>query len=325
MKRNLLLAEFARTHWALEQSTFAALSGVMNRWSNGISPDANTLEKIRADQGVRAARRGASAQVAGGGIAVLNIFGVIVPRGNLIDDVSGPGACSLETVTSQFRAAMADPVVSQLLLNFDSPGGSVAGVPELADEIFKARAKKPIVGISNSLCASAAYWLASQCGQMFCTTSGEIGSIGVYTQHVDESVALEKSGLNVSFVSAGRYKTEGSSIEPLTVEARAAIQKTIDGFYSLFTQAVARGRGVSVSQVRDGMGQGRCLMAADGLSQKMVDGVATFDEVISRMRSKTIGQLSTGSRLASAKAALALAYPPKTANRNQLALQLMKA
>jgi len=92
-----------------------------------------------------------------------------------------------------------------------------------------------------------------------------------------------------------------------------------------FTADVARGCGVPVAKVVNGFGQGRCLTANDALAAGMINGVATFDEVIARMRSKTIGQLPTGSRLASAKAALALAYPPKTANRNQLALQLMKA
>jgi len=324
MKRNLLIAEFARSFWALEPSTLSTLTSVLRNWSTGTAPSADTLAQIRADQGTRGARRGAAAQVAGG-IAVLPLYGIITQRGNQVDNISGPGGCSTQQFTQSLRAALADPAVGQILIDIDSPGGAVTGTPELAAEIFNSRGKKPIIGIANSLAASAAYWIGTQCNQLYCTPSGEVGSLGVYCQHVDESQALEAAGLVVSTISAGQFKTELASNQPLSPEARAALQKSINTYYNQFTADVARGCGVPVAKVVNGFGQGRCLTANDALAAGMINGVATFDEVIARMRSKTIGQLPTGSRLASAKAALALAYPPKTANRNQLALQLMKA
>lgn len=324
MKRHLLISEFARMTWALEPSVLSTLTSVLRNWSSGTAPSADTLSQIKVDQGTRGTRRGAASQVAGG-IAVLPLYGVITQRGNQVDNISGPGSCSTQQFSQSLRAALADPAVGQILIDIDSPGGSVTGTPELFTEIFNSRGKKNIIGVANSLAASAAYWIGSACSELYCTPSGEVGSIGVYCQHVDESQALEAAGLVVSTISAGTYKTELASNQPLSPEARAAVQKSINTYYDQFIAAVARGRGVPVAKVVNGFGQGRCLTANDALAAGMINGVATFDEVIARMRSKTIGQLSTGSRLASAKAALALAYPPKTATRNQLALQLMKA
>ena len=62
------------------------------------------------------------------------------------------------------------------------------------------------------------------------------------------------------------------------------MQSRVDDYYASFTKAVARGRGVPIAQVRDGMGQGRVLGADAALADGMVDGVATFDEVVRRMR-----------------------------------------
>jgi ClpP class serine protease len=61
------------------------------------------------------------------------------------------------------------------------------------------------------------------------------------------------------------------------------MQSRVDDYYAAFTKAVAKGRGVPITQVRDGMGQGRVLGADAALAQNMVDGIASFDQVLSKM------------------------------------------
>lgn len=300
MKQSLLLAEFANTPWALHPAAMHKLLGVLTRWNAGLQASPEVMAAIAVDKQAREARRQAATQASasnGGGIAVLPLYGVITQRGNMADDVSGPGSCSVQQFTSQFRAAIADPSVGQVLIDFDSPGGSVYGVDELASEIYQARGKKPVIGISNALCASAAYYVASQCDELYCTPSGEVGSIGVYTAHMNMSKAMEDDGVAVSLISAGKYKVEANPYGPLDDEARAAIQASVDGYYSMFTKAVARGRGVSIGAVRDGMGQARCLSATDSLTENMIDGVASFDDVIKGMQKN----MRTGRTSASAE------------------------
>jgi len=160
---------------------------------------------------------------------------------------------------------------------------------------FRGAAKtKPVIGVANSLSASAGYWLMSQCSKAYVTPGGEVGSIGVWMAHEDWSKAMSDSGVVTTMVSAGKFTVEGNPYEPLGEDARAFMQSRVDDYYGAFVRAVARGRGVGVQQVRDGMCQGRVLGADEALAQGMVDGVAPVTEIVRRMQR----QMKASSRLA---------------------------
>ena len=307
MNHQLLVAEFLATPWALMPERLHALASVVMRWSAGIAADTDNLVRIQADRVIRETRRQASTAQSSGGIAVLPLYGIVTQRGNMVDDVSGPGTTSTQQFSSALRQLLADDTVGQILIDIDSPGGSVYGVAELADEIQSARAQKPVVAVANSLAASAAYWIGCSASEFYVTPGGEVGSIGVWQAHQDFSRALDEAGVKTTLISAGKFKVEGNPYSPLDDEAQSFMQSRVDDYYAAFTKAVARGRGVPISQVRDGMGQGRVLGADAALAQNMVDGVATFDEVIKKMRRAARQPAPQGaSRLKQARDALAL-------------------
>ncbi len=307
MNHQLLVAEFLATPWALMPERLHALAGVVMRWSAGAAVPPEAMTQIQAEREARQARRQATAAQSTGSVAVLPLYGVITQRGNMVDDVSGPGSTSTQQFAAALRTLLADDSVSQILIDIDSPGGSVYGVAELADEIQSARAQKPVVAIANSLAASAAYWIGCAASEFYVTPGGEVGSIGVWQAHQDFSKALEEAGVKTTLISAGKYKVEGNPYSALDEEAQAFMQSRVDDYYAAFTKAVAKGRGVPISQVREGMGLGRVLGADAAVQQSMVDGVATFDEVLSRMRraAKSTATASP-SRLQRAKQSLAL-------------------
>lgn len=234
-----------------------------------------------------------------GSIAVIQVFGSIVQRASQL----GPceGGTGTEDIGNALQMALADSSVTQILMEFDTPGGSVFGVGELGAQINSAKAQKPIFGIANSMAASAGYWLLAQCSEAYCTPGGMVGSIGVYGAHQDISKALDDAGVKITLVSAGKYKTEGSPYEPLGDDARANMQESIDSYYSMFTKAVAKGRNVGIDQVRDGMGQGRIMQADAAMKAGMIDGVATFGEVVKKMARAQQAQRSGRSALAAAR------------------------
>jgi signal peptide peptidase SppA len=283
MKNQLLVAEFMATPWALMPERLSALATVISRWSQGVPASDAAMFQVQTDRVLRDTRRQTSAAISGGGIAVIPIYGVITQRGNMVDDVSGPGMVSTQIVTQMLRLAVADEAVSQILLDIDSPGGSVYGVSELGDAILSAHAQKPVVAIANSLAASAAYWIGSQAGEFYVTAGGEVGSIGVWQAHQDYSKAMDEAGVKTTLISAGKFKVEGNPYAPLDEEAQGFMQSRVEDYYAAFTKAVAKGRGVPITQVRDGMGQGRVLGADAALAQNMVDGIASFDQVLSKM------------------------------------------
>jgi signal peptide peptidase SppA len=305
MKKQLLVAEFLATPWALMPERLNAMYGVIARWSVGNIASDETMQRIQNERLLRDTRRQAASAISSGGIAVIPLYGVVTQRGNMVDDVSGPGSVSTQQFAAALRQALTDETVSQILIDIDSPGGSVYGVSELADEIASARTQKPVVAIANSLAASAAYWSGCSASEFYVSPGGEVGSIGVWQAHFDYSQAFATEGVKPTLISAGKYKVEGNPYAPLDEEAQAFMQSRVDDYYTTFTKAVARGRGVPISQVRDGMGQGRVLGADAAFAQNMVDGIATFDDVVKKMRrdAKTPAR-SKVSRLAHAQRAL---------------------
>jgi signal peptide peptidase SppA len=284
MSRELLVAEFMSTPWALMPKRLASLHSVLMRWSQSVPASSQTRETVAADRAARDARSMASASSSSGGIAVLPLYGVVMQRGNMVQDVSAPGVTSTQVFSKALKAALQDGGVSQILIDIDSPGGSVYGVAELADEILAARKIKPIVAIANSMAASAAYWIGCSASELYVTPGGEVGSIGVWQAHQDMSAALDYAGIKTTLISAGKYKTEGNPYAALDEDATAFLQSRVDDYYGAFVAAVAKGRGVGVASVRDGMGQGRVLGADAALAQRMVDGIATMPEVIRKMQ-----------------------------------------
>jgi len=97
------------------------------------------------------------------------------------------------------------------------------------------------------LCASAGYWIGSQCNKLIAVPSADIGSIGVFMLHIEASRMFEKVGITPTFVYAGENKTEANSMEPLSPKAKTFLQREVDETYLQFLSVVARGRGVPVT------------------------------------------------------------------------------
>jgi signal peptide peptidase SppA len=300
MRYGRVITEIYRKPWAILPEKFAVIEEIVALRASGKTFSEKEI-RARLAPHLEAAAGRSGAQTYGV-VAVIPIYGVISQRISLMTQVSG--GASVEKITSQFRQALADSSVQAIVFDVDSPGGAVEGVPELAEEIFKSRGKKKTVAVANGLAASAAYWLASAAGEFVVAPSGEVGSIGVFCAHEDLSAALEKQGIKISLISAGKYKTDGNSYEPLTPEARADMQAKVNTFYEMFVKDVARSRGASQASVRNGFGEGRLVLASDALKEGMVDRVATMDQTLARLgavQAKRMTAAAVPPRLAAAE------------------------
>lgn len=221
-------------------------------------------------------------------VHVLRLHGTIMPRTDL--DLSAPGGASLEAFQTNFKQAAADEGARAIILDVDSPGGQVDLVPETVSMINAAkRADRPIIAVANTMAASAAYWIASAADELVVTPSGLVGSIGVYMMHQDISQNLEMQGVVPTFIFEGARKVEGNPFEPLSDEARGALQSHVRTYYEMFTKDVAKSRGVSVSVVRadpekggEHFGGGRAYTAKEAVVLGMADRVATIEQTIQR-------------------------------------------
>jgi signal peptide peptidase SppA len=290
VKYQQIVRTISETAWAILPSKLAEIREFVAARADGAE---FTEEEIKAAIGGRPASKEATTA---GTVAIIPLYGVLTPRADLMSQISG--ATSLERFAAVFEAAVAHPDIDAIVLDVDSPGGSCDMVTETAAIIREARGAKPIIAVANTAAGSAAYWLASQADEMIVSPSGRVGSVGVLAAHTDISGAQEKAGVKTTLVSAGKYKTELSPFEPLSDEARASLQDTIDKMYALFVADVAAGRGVSEAAVRDGFGQGRMLPATDAVAEGMADSIATLDDTVDRLltESATANQGFGGAR-----------------------------
>lgn len=282
MKYTRAVHYVASTLWAIHPAKMAEFLAVLAFRAAGHT---FTPEEIQARIGDG---HGASGTTGSGAVAVIPISGVIAHRMGGMDESSG--GTSAERIGKTLDRIAADPQIATIVYDIDSPGGTVPGIQELAAQMWALRGQKKQIAQVNSLAASAAYWLAAQCDEIVSLPSGTAGSIGVFTVHQDLSQALELEGIDVTLISAGKYKVEGNPFEPLSDEAKAVLQARVDTAYAQFTKDVARGRGVSVADVRNGYGQGRALDAKDALKAGLIDSIATMDATIGRL----VGRKASG-------------------------------
>lgn len=275
MKYGHILQAFTSSVWAIEEDKLAEIARVLALRSSGDTMSAEDIHAAIASRGTP------SVAPAGRGVAVIPIRGVIAHRMGAFDESSG--GASAEAIGRMLSQVANDDAIGTVIYDVDSPGGTITGISELAGKMFALRGQKKQIAQVNGLAASAAYWLASQCDEIVCLPSGRAGSIGVFTVHADTSGALEKAGVKMTILSAGEYKVEGNPFEPLSEEARAFIQGQVDAAYAQFVKDVARGRGVSVADVKNGYGQGRALDAKAAKAAGLVDRIEMFDDTLARV------------------------------------------
>lgn len=216
-----------------------------------------------------------------GKIAVLPLHGVIEQRASIW--MEWFGGCSTDRFGAMYQTLMDDPKIKGIVVDIDSPGGTVPGVMELSDMIYASRGRKPVVGVANSKSASAAYWIGSAFDQLYVTPSGGVGSVGVYSMHLDFSKALENEGIVPTLFAMPEFKAEFNGFSPLSDATKEHEMGEIDRIYGQFVSAVAKHRGTTAANVRQNYGKGRMVDAHAAVAAGMADKVATLEQVVSRM------------------------------------------
>lgn len=268
------LIDLINSPWAIIPERLIEMQGIYTTHLRGDKIDIAALE---ARLGRPLANEQQEYVVRDGGIAVLPIEGVIAPKANLFTKISG--GFSAQMGVKQIESAIADSRVKGLVLQIDSPGGSVFGTPELGAAVRELAKTKPIVAVTDGMMASAAYWIGSAANAVYASgPTVQVGSIGVVTSH---SVAA--SGGQVTEITAGRYKRIASPYKPLSEEGAAYLQSQVDHLYAVFVDAVAEQRGVSAADVLQHMADGRIFIGQQAMDAGLIDGFATLDDIVEQM------------------------------------------
>jgi signal peptide peptidase SppA len=181
------------------------------------------------------------------GIAVICIDGQMTKRG------SSFGGCSTVAVRQALRQAAADWMVKGIVLHICSPGGTVAGTADLADDVLSVRQGrigpgKAVVAYIADMGCSAAYWVASQCERIYANKTAIVGSIGTYTVLEDDTKFQEEMGVKWRVVSTGPYKGLGAD-GAVTDALVADVQREVNELNGPFLSAVSVGRGSLIPDI----------------------------------------------------------------------------
>ena len=238
-----------------------------------------------------------------GGVAIIQIVGLIVPQENYWTRAGYATSCAW--IVEQMQRAIADPQVDRIKFEVDSPGGVCLGCAEASQIIHEARGTKPMIAHVRGLCASAAYMIASSADRIVAEMSSSTGSIGTIYTHQDWSAYLEYYGVKITEITHGQHKADGSPNRPLDTQGRETLQEWVTSYGEQFDDAVARNRDVTVDVVRGEFGQGKIYIAEQAATIGLIDAVArpqaTTEELFTMNTTSTTNAESQTTEVATAE------------------------
>lgn len=213
-------------------------------------------------------------------VAIIPVSGPIFPKANLMTALSG--ATALSELSDTLNTALSIRP-SAVIMNFDSPGGSVMGLADFCSNLHQLTlsSRCPIIGLVNPLCGSAAYQIASQCDALYSTEGGISGSIGIIAKMDNRTRAELNSGNDP--VVLRTHELKGIGYGATTPNQHADLQRGMMQHMAQFQQSVVRGRpGIDIASVSTGQTWIGKSANSDPSAQDMglIDGVTTLEKLI---------------------------------------------
>jgi len=212
------------------------------------------------------------------GVAIVSINGPLVKDPFLAWWFDGT---TFQQIRAAVSRAMDDSRVAGIILDVDSPGGTVNGTEETAEAVFGIRGGgKPVAAFTSGMMASAAYWIGSAAERVFVSKTAEAGSIGVLMIHREYAELEKRIGIKTTYLKAGKWKAIGNPSEPLSEDARAIFQAQLDQIYSMFVGSVALYRDIEDERVRADMADGRIFIGDRAVAVGLADQVGNLQTAV---------------------------------------------
>ena len=230
------------------------------------------------------------------GVAIIPVTGPITKRGSFYSFLYG--GTPLDQLTDVYMDAIGQKDVEAIVFDFDSPGGTIAGLEAFGDIVFKHRRVKPMVSFAGGMMTSAAYWIGSASHKIVTAKTADIGNVGILMIHYDYSKEDEKWGVKRTIIKSGKFKAIGNDAEPLTDFAKTTFQAEIDYVHGLFIDtALTRNRKMKVIPDND-ITEAKIYIGQQAVDVGLADKVGSLDTAIelalSLVKPKNTFYFSTG-------------------------------
>lgn len=206
-------------------------------------------------------------QKTGPGIGWVEVRGVISEGYS-----SSPFERSSKKIAKQIKSLSEHKNVKAIVIDINSPGGTISAVQEIYDAIMYARReqKKPVIALFKDVAASGGYYIACACDKIISFPGTLTGSIGVIFQAGNFSELLNKIGVEFFAIKSGRYKDIGAAYRKMTPDERKILQDIIDDYYKQFLNAVAQGRNISQEKLKT-LADGRIFSGTQAYKFGLID------------------------------------------------------
>lgn len=212
-----------------------------------------------------------------GSVGVIHISGIISRHADMFASFFGLGSAAIENIAKDFQSLLDNEEVKSIILDFDTPGGAITGVNELAEIIYKARGIKPIKAYVTGMACSAGYFLAAACDEIIIDEMGSVGSIGVMR------VVSKQNDKSVIFKSS---QSPMKNIDGESEQGRAEYQAKVDYLASIFIDKVAKYRGITADEVINRGNKGGVLVGAVAVTAGLADRLGSMDSLIEELNNK---------------------------------------
>ncbi|MBS3166939.1 signal peptide peptidase SppA [Candidatus Woesearchaeota archaeon] len=212
-------------------------------------------------------------EIISNGIAIIPLNGEITTTGS---DGIFSGASSSK-ITDKLEKANENSNVRAIILEINSPGGTVVASREIANKVESI--DKPIIAWIRESGASGAYWIASASDWIVADDFSVTGSIGVIGSYVEFASLLENYNLTYRRLVAGENKDIGDPFTELTSSKEIILQQKLNLVREDFVNAVAKNRNLSKSKV-ELIAEGSFMFGKEAISLGLVDELGGKQEAI---------------------------------------------
>ena len=189
-------------------------------------------------------------------------------------------------VVDELKKAKEDPQIKGVILNVNSPGGSVYASERIANEIKALKeAQKPVYTVMREMAASGGYYISAPTDRIYASNETWTGSIGVIIQSYSLQGLFEKYGIKEQNITTGKMKDAGSQGRDMSKEEKEYFQGLVDSAFDRFVKIVSEGRGISEREVRK-LADGRVYDGSQALANGLVDKIGDLDSAIGDMASE---------------------------------------
>ena len=152
-----------------------------------------------------------------------------------------------EKVLKEIEKAKKDNNIKGVLLNVNSPGGSVPPSIEISYAIRELQKKKPVIAYASGIMASGSYYSSIYAKKIIANPGAIVGSIGVIMESANIKELMDKIGIKPQLVKQGTYKEAGTPTREWTPKEREELERLTKDTYALFVSDVAKARGLDIN------------------------------------------------------------------------------